>query len=36
MVMKHQNTDKRTQTYEVLKIWKELFEQYLNTEFPHD
>ena len=36
MVIKNQNADKRTQTDEVLKIWKEYFEQHLNTEFPHD
>ena len=35
-VIKNQNADKRTQTDEVLKIWKENFEQHLNTEFPHD
>ena len=27
--------DKRTQTNEVLKIWKEHFEQHLNAKFPH-
>ena len=35
-VIKNQNADKRTQTDEVLKIWKENFEQHLNTKFPHD
>ena len=36
MVIDNQNADKRTQTDEVLKIFKEHFEQHLNTEFPHD
>ena len=31
----NQNADKRTQTDEVLKIWKEHFEQHVNSEFPH-
>ena len=34
--MKKQNTDKRNQTDEVLKIWKEHVEQHLKTEFPHN
>ena len=34
MAMKKQNTDKRNQTDEVLKIWKEHVEQHLKTEFP--
>ena len=36
MVIKNQNADKRIQTDEVPKIWKEHFEQHLNTEFPYD
>ena len=36
MAMKKQNTDKRNQTDEVLKIWKEHVEQHLKTEFPHN
>ena len=36
MVIKKQNVDKRTQTDKALKIWKEHFENHLNTEFPHD
>ena len=36
MVINNQNADKRTRTDEVLKIFKEHFEQHLNTEFPHD
>ena len=36
MVIKNQNADKRTQTDEVLKIWKEHFEQHLNMKFPHN
>ena len=34
MVVKNQKKDKSTKTEEVLKIWKEHFEQHLNTEFP--
>ena len=36
MVIKKQNVDKRTQTDKALKIWKEHFENHLNTEFSHD
>ena len=36
MVIDNQNADKRTQTDEVLKIFKEHFEQHLNTEFRHE
>ena len=36
MIIKNQNADKRSQIDEVLEIWKEYFEQHLNTEIPHD
>ena len=36
MIIKNQNTDRRTQIDEVLEIWKEYFVQHLNTEIRHD
>ena len=36
MIIKNQNADRRNQIDEALEIWKEYFEQHLNTEFPHD
>ena len=36
MIIKNQHADRRTEIDEVLEIWKEYFEQHLNTEFLND